>query len=268
VAFLDRVMQEKHAEVAAKKQAHPLTDVELQTAPPVRDFRAAIDGGGRIIAELKARTPTVDSFLHSSSLDALAQTYERNGAAAISIVTDEKNFGTSLDTVTRVRERVALPILVKDFVFDPYQVTEARAAGADALLLIARLVDGARLGGLLELVCDLGMSALVETHNEAEVETAIGAGATIVGVNNRDLDTMETSLETTRRLAAHIPGNVILVAESGIHTRSDVDMLAASGASAFLIGGSLLRAEDPGALLRDLTGTTSARGAATRKGES
>lgn len=247
-------MTEKRAEVSAKKAARPLAQLEREATGPVRDFRAAISGGGRVITELKARTPTIDQFLHSSALDELAQTYERNGAAAISIVTDTRNFGTSLDDVRRIRERVALPILVKDFVFDPYQVFEARAAGADAVLLIVRLLDGARLAELLGLVHELGMNALVETHNEDEVKAAVAAKASIIGVNNRDLDTMEISLDTTRRLARAVPGDVILVAESGIRSRSDIDDLSACGATAFLVGGSLLSAQDPGARLRELAG--------------
>lgn len=258
MAFLDKIMAAKRDEVAAKKTSHPVDVLLRQPVRPVRNFRAAISGSNRVIAELKARTPTIDRFPHSSSLDTLAQTYEQNGAAAISIVTDEKNFGTSLETVVRVRGLVGLPVLVKDFVFDPYQVIEARAAGADAILLIARLLGGARLGELLDTVRETGMSALVETHNEEEVEAAIAARANIIGVNNRDLDTMEISLETTERLGRLIPDDVIVVSESGIQRRSDIDSLARSGASVFLVGGSLLASADPGALLRELAGIDAA----------
>lgn len=235
--------------------ARPVAELERAAADnPVRDFAAAISGGGRIIAELKARTPSVKSFRHSQALDTLAETYARCGAAAISIVTDERNFGTSLDDVHRVRRQVELPVIVKDFVVDPYQVVEARAYGADAILLIARILHWDALTGLLDLAHRLGMSALVETHNEEELKTALQARAPIVGVNNRDLDTMGISLDTTRRLARLVPDEVTLVAESGIKTRGDIEDLTAHGAGAFLVGGSLLDAADPCAHLRALLG--------------
>lgn len=255
MGFLDTIIDQKRAEVTARMSVQSIAQMErAAAAAPVRDFHAAVSGGGKIIAELKARTPSVASFRHSGSLRRLARVYAESGAAAISIVTDERNFGTSLSDVRRVREQVSLPVLVKDFVFDPYQVVEARAHGADAILLIVRLLDFDRLTGLLELTRRLGMSALVETHDEAEMRTALQARARIVGVNNRDLDTMTTSLDTTRRVARLVPADVTLVAESGIASREDVETLAACGASAFLVGRSLLDADDPGAKLRELRG--------------
>jgi indole-3-glycerol phosphate synthase len=255
VGFLETVIEAKRTEVAERSAARPVAELEqLAAGVPVRDFAAAISGGNRVIAELKARTPTIKSFRHSESLHDLARTYEEGGAAAISIVVDEANFGTSLDDVHRVRERVALPVLAKEFIFDPYQVLEARAFGADAILLIARMLDWDRLTGLLELTRRLGMAALVETHSEDEMKMALQAKAGIVGVNNRDLDTMTISLDTTRRLARLVPAGVTLVAESGIKGRADVEDLAAHGAGAFLVGGSLLDSPDPGRLLRQLTG--------------
>lgn len=256
MGFLDTIISEKRAEVAAKMAARPAASLERAAAEEtwVRDFHTAVSGGRRVIAELKARTPTVAAFRHSSSLDDLARTYEQNGAAAISVVADEPRFGTSLDDVRRVRESVGLPVLVKDFVLDPYQVVEARAHGADAVLLIVRLLDWDSFTGLLDLTHQLGMSALVETHDEDEMKTALQARARIVGVNNRDLDTMETSLDTTRRLARLVPDGVTLVAESGIESARDVEELAACGAGAFLVGRCLLDAEDPAAKLRELAG--------------
>lgn len=254
MGFLDTIVRQKRAEVTQKASSRPVAELERAARrTPARDFAAAVSGGGRVIAELKARTPTVKSFRHSNSLHDLARTYEAAGAAAISIVTDERHFGTSLEDVHRVRQMVDLPVLVKDFVVDSYQVLEARAHGADALLLIALLLDRDALASLLDLVRSLGMAALVETHDERELRTALDAGASIVGVNNRDLDTMTVSLDTTRRLAGLAPDDVLLVAESGIRTRDDIDDLAACGAGAFLIGGSLLDSPDPGALLRSLT---------------
>jgi len=255
MGFIDTIIDQKRAELAARMSVRSIATIERAAAStPVRDFHAAVTGGDRVIAELKARTPSVASFRQSGSLRRLARAYAEGGAAAISIVTDERNFGTSLADVGRVREQVNLPVLVKDFMFDPYQVVEARAHGADAVLLIARLLDWDRLTGLLDLTHRLGMSALVETHDENEMMTALAARARIVGINNRDLDTMKTSLDTTRRLARLVPAGVVLVAESGITSRADVESLAACGAGAFLVGRSLLDADDPGAKLRELRG--------------
>jgi indole-3-glycerol phosphate synthase len=261
VGFIERVLEEKRVELDRKKRDRPVETMrESLEATPVRDFRCAIASSTEgasytpIIAELKARTPSVKSFVQSDSLDQLAQTYEANGAAAISIVTDTGNFGTSLDDVRSVRKRVSLPVLVKDFLIDRYQIFEARAYGADAVLLIVRLLDLDRLTELLGLVRQLGMSALLETHNEAEVAMALQARGTIVGVNNRNLDTLEVSLETTRRLAKLVPSDVTLVSESGIRERGDIEDLSAAGVNAFLVGGTLLNSEDPGGTLRSLRG--------------
>jgi indole-3-glycerol phosphate synthase len=252
--FLDQVVADKQREIASARLVTPLSSLMAMTQRhPVRDFRGALSRRGAVIAELKARTPTIASFLHSGSLHQLAAIYAENGAAAISIVADPARFGTSLADVTGVRETVSLPIIAKDFIIDPYQIIAARAAGADAVLLIVRLLDLERLRSFLATAAELGMSALVETHSESEVLAAIAAGAPIIGINNRDLDTMTVSLETTRRLASLVPEGAILVSESGIETRADMDDLAAHGATAFLVGGTLLTAHDPAAALRALT---------------
>ena len=249
--FLDQVVADKQREIAAARLVTPLSSLmSLTQRYPVRDFKAALSRRGSVIAELKARTPTIASFLHSGSLHRLAAVYAENGAAAISIVTDPARFGTSLADVIGVRQTVPLPVIAKDFVIDPYQIVAARAAGADAVLLIVRLLDLERLRSFLATTAELGMTALVETHSESEVLAAIAAGAQVVGINNRDLDTMTVSLETTRRLAGLVPDDVILISESGIETRADIDELSACGATAFLIGGSLLKAEDPAEALR------------------
>lgn len=254
--FLDQITAEKQREVAASRLVTPLASLMTMTRiREVRDFRAAVSRRGAVIAELKARTPTIESFRNSTSLHRQAAIYAENGAAAISIVTDPARFGTSLADVTSVRETVPLPVIAKDFVIDPYQIVAARAAGADAVLLIVRLLDLERLRSFLSTTAELGMAALVETHSESEVLAAIAAGAHIIGINNRDLDTMMVSLDTTRRLASLAPDGVIVVSESGIQSRADIDDLSASGATAFLVGGSLLAADDPGAALRALTAT-------------
>jgi len=258
MGFLDTILVQKQQELAEKKRRQPQDFLrEKADSEPVRDFRGAIaghEGETRIIAELKARTPTIESFVQSDHLDDLAEIYEANGAAAISVVTDSVNFGTSLETVGMARERTGLPVLVKEFVFDPYQVHEARASGADAILLIARLLDDGQLAELLDLAGELGMDALVETHSADEIQKALGAGASIVGINNRDLDTLDVSLDTTRDLIKEIPGGIATVAESGINSRADIESLAGAGANVFLIGGKLLNSHNPGRLLREFCG--------------
>jgi indole-3-glycerol phosphate synthase len=253
MGFLNTIVNEKQREVQEQRAwvSFDALREQARAAGPVRDFHAAVSRRGAIIAELKARTPTIPSFTHSGALLELAQTYAANGAAAISIVADAARFGTSYADVARVRGAVALPVLAKDFVVDVYQIAAARAAGADAVLLLARLLAPASLRESIEFAHELGIDALVETHSEEEVRAALGAGARIVGINNRDLDTMIVSLDTTRRLAHLVPESVVLVTESGIVTRDDVADLAGRGARAFLVGGSLLGSDDPGALLRD-----------------
>jgi len=254
MSFLDQNVTEKQREVAAAKLVRPVAGLlKAAAALPVRDFPAAVSRPGAVIAELKARTPTIDSFEHSASLHELAGVYAENGAAAISIVTDPARFGTSLADVTAVRDAVSLPVIAKDFIIDPYQIVEARAAGADAVLLIVRLLDLERLRKFLATANDLGMGTLVETHSESEVLAAIAAGAPIIGINNRDLDTLTVSLDVTRRLAKLVPAGNVVVSESGIKTRAEIDELTACGATAFLVGGSLLASSDPGAALRSLT---------------
>jgi len=259
MGFLERIVGEKREEVDRKRRRRPVTTmIDEMESTPVRDFRAAIaagDAGHRpIIAELKARTPSIDAFVWSDRLGDLAVVYRDGGAAAISVVTDEHNFGTTLEDARRARNETGLPVLVKDFVIDPYQLFEARAYGADAVLLIARILDWDRFTGLLDLVRELGMVALVETHDEKEILTALQARATIVGVNNRDLDTLTVSTITTQKLAHLVPEGVVLVAESGIRNAEDVDQLARAGAHAFLVGGALLDSEDPARKLKELRG--------------
>jgi indole-3-glycerol phosphate synthase len=254
-AFLEKVLQEKARELEAKRKARPLKEIERAAAGvPVRGFRSALEGRGRIIAEIKGRSPSVASFRQQGAPERLAGIYERNGASAISIVTDERNFGTSLKDVERVRAASTLPVLVKDFIVDPYQVVEARAHGADAVLLIARILSPGALERLLEHAGKLGMDALTECHDEEDIDKARSAGAGIIGINNRDLRTLEVSLDATRRLVPRIPERALCVSESGIDRRDQVEELSELGVEAFLIGGALLSAEDPAAKLRELAG--------------
>jgi indole-3-glycerol phosphate synthase len=251
MGFLERVIEQKKREIAAKRIRLPLEALrERGQGSRVRDFHQALTGGERIIAEVKKKSPKVTHFRQAPMAHELAITYQANGAAAISVVTDEANFGTTLADAKKIRRTVALPLIVKDFYIDPYQIHEARAYGADAVLLISRILSEPQLGSLLELVHGLGMNALVEVHDERDLARAAAAGATIVGINNRDLGTLEVSLDTTRRLLPNVNGDALVVSESGIRNRSEIAELAGLGVDAFLIGGALLESGDPGAVLR------------------
>jgi indole-3-glycerol phosphate synthase len=233
----------------------------LANSPPVRpDARGAVRGlvsairGGGVIAEIKRCSPSVLEFPNGSDPLAQARIYAENGASAISIVTDTPRFGMTLDDVVAVRDTVDLPVLVKDFVIDASQIRAAWAAGADAILLIARMVGTETLRHLHEEATALGLAALVECHDEADLQSAVAAGATLIGVNSRNLDTLVLDLKTTRRLLNQKPAGTVMVAESGLKTRSEINEMAELGADAFLIGGTLLTAADPGQTLRHLTG--------------
>jgi indole-3-glycerol phosphate synthase len=254
-SFLDRVVRQKEAELAEKKRNRPVRELERRaSALSVRDFRDAIAGGGAIIAEIKRKSPSVAGFRQKAEPEELASVYEAHGASAISIVTDERNFGTCLADVDRVRGSSRLPVLVKDFIVDTYQVIEARAAGADALLLIARILPARTFASLLDLTHGLGMSVLAECHDEEDIEKATVAGATIIGLNNRDLGTLDVSIETTGRLVSKIPEGALSVSESGIDSREAVEALLSLGVDAFLVGGALLDSDAPGEKLRELLG--------------
>jgi indole-3-glycerol phosphate synthase len=255
--ILDEIVEWKRIEVAQTRSARPLGVVQAGAgrAPAPRDLAAALHAPGvSLIAELKRASPS-RGLLHPD-LDprSLAGVYEANGAAAISVLTDARFFQGSLRDLRAARRAVRVPVLRKEFVIDPYQVYEARAAGADAVLLIVAALDDAELGSLYRLTCELGMAALVETHNADELERALALRPRIVGINNRDLRTFEVDLGTTERLRPMLPEGVAVVAESGIRSAGDVARLAACGVDAMLVGESLVRAHDVGARVRELTG--------------
>jgi len=253
--FLDRVVKEKVSELAVKRAEKPMESLSRHSAlQPVRDFHKKLSGANRIIAEVKRKSPSVSTFDLSILPAEMAKIYYQNGASAISIVTDEANFGTSLADVAAIRTAVDLPVLVKEFVIDSYQVKEAWAAGADALLLIARILTAESLASFLGDIRGFGMSALVECHNQSDVDKAAEAGARIIGINNRDLSTLKTSLDVSRGLLPSMPADVIRVSESGIDSRDQIAELSALGAGAFLVGGALLSTPDPGGKLRQLLG--------------
>jgi indole-3-glycerol phosphate synthase len=224
---------------------------------PVRGFRAALRRAPRprVVAELKRRSPSRGEIRPDFDAVGCAKAYADAGAAALSVLTDERHFGGDLALLEAVRGSVSLPLLRKDFVVDPYQVDEARAHGADAVLLIVRALDAAGLRALRERAAGLGLDALVEVHDEAELDAALAAGADLVGINNRDLATFETDLAVSERLAPRLAGSgVVVVGESGIFTHGDVRRLEAAGCDAVLVGEALMREPDVGRALAALRG--------------
>lgn len=260
--ILDRILATKEEEVAVARRERPLAAVRdaARSAPPARDFAAALrrpQPGAplRCIAEVKKASPSKGVIRADFDPVQIARQYAAAGAAAISVLTDVQYFQGSLGYLEQIRAAVGVPLLRKDFLIDEYQIYEARAAGADAVLLIvAAIPDAARLRAYRELAGGLGMAALVEVHTAAELEIAVASGAEIIGINNRDLRTFVTSLDVTIGLAPQVPSGAILVAESGIATLADCRRLAAAGAHAVLVGESLMRQPDPGAALRRLLG--------------
>ena len=220
------------------------------------NFFAAVAAPGttRLIAEFKRRSPSAGEIRPGATVEEVVRGYAAAGAACLSILTDGPGFGGSLVDLEAARIAVPLPVLRKEFVIDPYQVAEARAHGADAVLLIAECLDDCQLRGLYRAVLDLGMTPLVELHDAGNLPRVLDLGATLVGVNNRDLRTMTTDLDTVLRLRERVPDEVVLVAESGIRTRADVERLAAAGINALLVGESLLARPDPGRAAAALLG--------------
>jgi indole-3-glycerol phosphate synthase len=256
--ILERIVAAKRLEIERRRDEIPQQQLEarLPKAPPVRDFRAALERGPGlgIIAEVKKASPSAGVLRADFDPVAIARIYEAGGANAISVLTDEPFFQGHLAYLTAIRQAVAPPVLRKDFIIDAYQVVEARVAGADAVLLIAEILDGSELQALLGQIHALGMHALVELYDRANLPRVLDAGAKIIGVNNRDLRTFVTSLEHTIELASALPADCCLVSESGIRTRDDMLRLEAAGVKAALIGETLMRAADIGAKLRELRG--------------
>lgn len=256
--FLAQIMARKRDEVAARRAALPDRELEarLAGAPVPLDFEGALSPGGgptRIIAEVKRASPSAGAIASGLDAPAQARRYADAGAACISVLTDGPGFGGSLDDLDAVRREVAIPVLRKDFVLDRYQLLEARAHGADAALLIVAAIPEESLRRLLDDCRALGLAALVETHDEPEAEVALRAGATIVGVNNRNLRTFAVDLATSERVLPLLPAAVKGIAESGVRTAADARRLRKVGAANLLVGEALVRAADPGALLREMT---------------
>jgi indole-3-glycerol phosphate synthase len=255
--ILDEILAHKRVEVAERKRARPLGVLQdaLRSTPPApaRSFSAALrQPGVAIIAEIKRKSPSGGELRPGASATDLAGMYAAAGAAALSVLTDARYFGGSDADLGAARTASGLPTLRKDFVVDPYQVFEARLIGADAVLLIVRALSDRELRDLLALADALGLDALVETHSAAEVEQALNAGARIVGVNNRDLDTLVTDVSLAPRLRSLVPPECVFVAESGMSQPSEVAALIEFSVDAVLIGEALVRAPDPASKLRGL----------------
>jgi len=255
--ILERIVEARRREFARFKvdgRAAALPAL-LEAAPPTRDFRDALAGRAlALIAECKQRSPSGGLLQDPYDPIGLARRYTENGAAALSILTEPEFFGGSFDHLRAVRALVNVPILCKDFIVDPVQVLAARAFGADAVLLIAGILDDGELDQLQYQAHHLGMRSVVEVHNEAEVQRALHLGAAIIGINNRDLTRMKTDRATTARLRPLIPGSRTVISESGIESRADIDELARLKVDAALVGESLLRAVDLEAKVRELSG--------------
>jgi indole-3-glycerol phosphate synthase len=253
--YLDKIVDYKRQELEALRRKVSLKDVRkrAEDAEPARDFLGALrQPGVRIIAEVKKTSPSAGVIRADFDPVRIAASYEEGGAACLSVLTDKQFFQGSLKYLEDIRTRVRLPLLRKDFTLDAYHVYEARAHGADAVLLIVRILEDAQIKDYMGLADDLGMAALVEVHDEAEMGRAKKFGTNLVGVNNRNLDTFQVDLETTVRLTQEAPKEALLVAESGISTPDHIRKLRNAGVHAFLIGESLLRAPDPGRKLKDL----------------
>lgn len=257
-SILEKIVASKRRELEEARSL--LSEGQLQrrlnSAPSVRNFRAALEkpAGIQIIAEVKKASPSAGVLRADFDPVAIARIYEAHGAACISVLTDAPFFQGRLSYLSAVREAVALPLLRKDFILDSYQLLEARAAGADAVLLIAEIVQGPLLSQLLRETESLGMQALVELYDPKNLSEVIESGARLVGINNRDLKTFVTRLEHTLDLIDRLPPDVCLVSESGIRTRQDVERLEKAGVKAVLIGETFMRAPDIGAKLDELRG--------------
>ena len=254
--ILDEILTNTRSEVRERQSKVPIEAIRRhaeQSGPP-RDFAAALQGSTvALIAEIKRASPSRGSLREIKEPVSIAQEYAMSGAAAISVLTDSRYFRGSLDDLLSVRGAVSLPVLRKDFTLTEYQVFESKAETADAILLIVRALDDPQMRDYLSLAEGLGLSAVVEVHDEGEVERALKAGARIVGINNRNLADFTVDLATTERLARYVPADRILVAESGVHTRGDVDRVAQVGVNAILVGEALMRSTDMKQAVRELT---------------
>ncbi len=255
MTVLDRILSHKVDELAQRRRKRPLRDVRAaaETAAPARGFAAAVKRRKpAVIAEMKKASPSRGVIRDHFDPLAIAASYEAAGAACLSVLTDETFFQGRDEHMVKARAATTLPVLRKDFVIDEYQVFEARELGADCILLIAAALDPERIASFAGLAGQLGLDALVEVHNARELDGALRTAPTLLGINNRDLRTFHTSLDTTLSLLAEVPKGTTVVTESGIRTREDVRRMRDAGVEAFLVGEAFMRASDPGSALREL----------------
>jgi indole-3-glycerol phosphate synthase len=254
--ILDEIIENKTSEVEISKTSLPLEQIQeqIKDALPSRNFFDAINPKGelKIISEVKHASPSKGVFREDFDPVQIAKSYSRGGASAISVLTDEKYFRGSLSFLKNIRAEVDTPLLRKDFIVDPYQVYEARLFGADAILLIVAALDQTSLSELLELTHSLQMNAIVEVHDENELDRALEADARIIGINNRDLRTFDVDLNVSINLSKKVPEDKIVIAESGIGSIEDIDRLRGEGIHVFLIGETFMKAPDPGQKLKEL----------------
>ncbi len=258
--ILDQILAVKREEVARLKKATPLAQLQgaVDEIPTTRDFRKAISNAPcAVIAEVKRSSPSKGRIRKDFDPLKIAAIYEEHGAQAVSVLTDKQFFEGKGAYLAAIKNAIALPLLRKDFIIDAYQIYESRILGADALLLIAAILEQGQLLEYIQLSEQLGLASLVEVHTKAELGKALAAGAEIIGINNRDLKTFSTDLKRTLELTPMIPKGTIAVAESGISTRKDIELLMAAGVNCFLIGEALMRADDIGRKLEELLGRES-----------
>ena len=259
LSILDTIVARKRLEIETARNERPrsLLEAGLAAAPPVRDFEAALRAPGlRVIAEVKKASPSAGIIRADFDPVRIAQTYEQHGAACVSVLTDEHFFQGHLDYLRAIREKGGIPILRKEFILDEYQLIEARAAGADAVLLIAEILPGDSMRTLWKQATALGLHVLVELHDADQLSRVVDSGAVLIGINNRDLRTFKTTLDHTLDLLGQVPAGCVVVSESGIKTHADMQRLEAAGVKAVLVGESLMRSPDIGAALDDLRGVS------------
>lgn len=254
--ILRRILDHKHVEVAERGARVPLAEMRARAAdaPPVRGFAAALfdrlaADEPAVIAEIKKASPSRGVIREDFDPAAIAASYAKGGAACLSVLTDETFFQGADAYLAAARAAVSLPVLRKEFIVDPYQVYESRAIGADCILLIVAALDDGPMAELADLASGLGMDVLVEVHDREELDRSLAVESPLIGINNRDLRTFDTSLDTTLELLGAVPGGREVVTESGIHTRDDVHLMRENGVHCFLVGEAFMRADDPGEAL-------------------
>jgi indole-3-glycerol phosphate synthase len=250
--LLDQIVKSKQKEIDQCKSVRPVESLNLNTDFESRDFISAIRNPGfSIIAEIKGKSPSAGILRPDFDPLVIAGSYEQNNADCLSILTDSEFFGGSCDILSRIKNSTKIPILRKDFIIDSYQIHESKAVGADAILLIVHLLERDIIQEFLHLARHLNLACLVEVHSREELETAIDSGSSFIGINNRDLDTLEVNLQCSLNLRPHVPDEILIISESGMKTSDDIRRIRDAGFHGVLIGESLMRADDPGELLQE-----------------